>query len=107
MPKLLELNSPVGPVLFQVPAQPGEVAAIGRTGEIVEKIAASMGEVLGIVSGVAEGFSAALAGSPVESAELEFGLQFTAKGKLYIVETEAQGSIRVQLTVKPRERPPS
>jgi len=101
MPKLLELESPVGPVLFQIPAQSGEVAAIGKTGEIVEKIAESMGDVLGVVSGVARGFSAALVGSPVESAELEFGLQFTAKGKLYVVETEAQGSIRVKLTVKP------
>ena len=105
MPKLLEIESAAGPLLFQLPARPGEVAAISKTGDVIDKIGASMGELLGIVSGVAKGFSSAIADSPVETAELEFGLSFTAKGKLYVVETEAQGAIRVQLTVRPGGSP--
>jgi hypothetical protein len=101
MPKLFEFESGEGTVLIQAPTPPGEVAAVGRAGEVVDKVAASIGEVLGVVSGIARGFSDALKDAPVESAELEFGLQVTAKGRLYVVETEAQGAIRVQLTVRP------
>jgi hypothetical protein len=101
MPKLFEFESGEGAVLIQAPTAPGEVAAVGRAGEVVAKMATSVGEVLGIVSGIAQGFSDALRDAPVESAELEFGLQVTAKGRLYIVESEAQGAIRVQLTVRP------
>lgn len=105
MVKLLELDSEVGPVLFEVPASPGEVVPVGRASEAVEKIAASMGDVLGLVSGVARGFAAAIADSPADSAQLEFGLQFTAKGKLYVVETEGQASIKVTLTINPARTP--
>jgi Trypsin-co-occurring domain 1 len=99
MPKLLELDVPGGTVLFEVPATGAEVAAVSRTGEVVEKITKSMGEVLGVVGGIAKGFHDAIKDAPVETAQLEFGLQFTAKGRLYVVEAEAQGAIKVTLTV--------
>jgi hypothetical protein len=101
MVKLLEFDSDVGPVLFEVRAAPGEVVPIGRTSEMIEKIAESMGQVLGIVSGVARGFAAAVADSPADTAQLEFGLQFTAKGRLYVVESEGQAAIKVTLTMSP------
>jgi hypothetical protein len=100
MPKLLELDAAGGTVLFQVPAGEAEVEAVSRTGEVVKKIAKSMGEVLGIVGGIAQGFHDAIKDAPVESAELEFGLKFTAAGRLYVVDLEAESAIKVTLTVK-------
>jgi hypothetical protein len=99
MPKLLELDAAGGTVLFQVPAGEAEVSAVSRTGEVVEKIAKSLGEVLGVVGGIAQGFHDAIKDAPVNTAQLEFGLQFTAKGRLYVVDLEAQSAIKVTLTV--------
>ena len=101
--KLLEFDSDVGTVLVAVAASPGELAPVGKAADVVERIATSMGDVLAIAGGVAKGFADAIADAPVETAELEFGLQFTAKGSLYIVATEAQGAIRVTLQVRPTQ----
>jgi hypothetical protein len=99
MPKLLELDAAEGTVLFQVQAGEADVTPVSKTGEVIEKIAKSLGEVLGVVGGIAEGFHDAIKDAPVETAQLEFGLQFTAKGRLYVVDLAAQGAIKVTLTV--------
>ena len=99
MPKLLELEGAEGTLLFQVPAGDAEISAVSRSGEVVEKIAKSLGEVLGIVGGIAQGFHDAIKDAPVKTAELEFGLQFTAKGRLYVVDIGGEASIKVTLTV--------
>lgn len=101
MPKLLEFDAPGGTALFAVPAGTGEIAAVSKAGEVVEKVSKSLGEVLGIVGSIAEGFSDAIKDAPVEQAELEFGLQFSAKGRLYVVDLSAQSAIKVKLTVTP------
>jgi hypothetical protein len=98
---LLELDTPSGTILVEIPVAEGEVSAVSRTGEVVEKIAKSMGEVLGVVAGIAHGFHDAIKDSPVESAQLEFGLQFSVSGRLYVVETAAQSAIKVTLAVAP------
>jgi hypothetical protein len=36
----------------------------------------------------------------LESASLEFGLQFTGEGNIYLVKTAAQGSIKVSINLK-------
>jgi len=101
MPKLLEFESSDGSVLFQVTPAQNEVAAVSRAGEVIEKVASTMGEVLAVAAHVANGFHEAIRDSPVDKATLEFGLQFTAKGRLYVVESEAQGAIKVTLDVTP------
>ena len=89
------------PILFQARRLPGQVSPVGRTEDVIEKITSSMGAVLGLVGGIAKGFEEAVRDAPVESAELEFGLQFSAKGTIYVVETQGQGAIQVRLNVKP------
>ena len=101
MATLVEIETDSGPVLFQVPSPAGDVAPVGRGRDVIEQIGEEMGSVLGLVGGVARGFEAAIRDSPVESGELEFNLQFSAKGTIYVVETQGQGSIKVKLTVKP------
>jgi hypothetical protein len=101
VPKLIEVDSANGTVLLQVPAGSAEISAVSRTRDVIEKVASSLGEVLGIVGGVAQGFSDAIKTAPVESAELEFGLQFTAAGRLYVVDLGTQGAFKVTLKVAP------
>lgn len=101
MPKLIEVNGANGTVLFQIPAGSAEISAVSKTRDVIEKVTSSLGEVLGIVGGVAQGFSDAIKTAPVESAELEFGLQFTAAGRLYVVDLGAQGAFKVTLKVTP------
>jgi Trypsin-co-occurring domain 1 len=106
MGKFLEFESTDGSILFEVTPGRGEVAAVNKAGELLEKVAISMGEVFGIVAGVARGFHEAIKDAPVDSAKLEFGLQFTAKGRLYVVESEAQSAIKVTLDVTPHRQDP-
>ncbi len=102
MPKLLEFEGPDGVTIsFAAPVTDEEIEAVGRGRDVVERVGRSIGDVLGMVSSLAEGFADAIRDAPVESAELEFGLQFTGKGSVYVVETETQGAIRVALTVSP------
>lgn len=101
MPKLLELDAHDGTVVFEVPAKGSEISAVSRTGEVIEKVTKSMGEVFGMMGGIAAGFHEAIEGAPVETAQLQFGLQFTASGRLYVVEAQAQGAITVTLTIRP------
>jgi hypothetical protein len=105
MAKLLELTGQSGSVLFQAPAKSGEISAVSKTGEVIEKVATSIGQVLGMVGDIADGFKDAIKDAPVETAQLEFGLQFTASGRMYVVEAQAQAAITVTLTVTPREQP--
>lgn len=101
MPKLLEFDAGGGTALFEVPAGTGEIAPVSKAGELVEKVSKSLGEILGIVGSIAEGFSDAIKDAPVATANLEFGLQFTAQGRLYVVDLAAQSAIKVTLTVTP------
>lgn len=101
MPKLLEFDVAGGTALFEVPAGAGEIAPVSRAAEVVEKVSKSLGEILGIVGSIAEGFNDAIKDAPVATANLEFGLQFTAKGRLYVVDLAAQSAIKVTLTVTP------
>src|SRR5260370_28460935 len=106
MPKLLEFGDADGTVLFQVPAKTGEIKAVGKTGDVIEKVTRSIGEVFGVVGGIAAGFSEAVKDPPVETAQLEFSLQFTASGRLYVVEAPGQGTITVPRTLSPRRPAP-
>lgn len=102
MVKLLEFEGANGSVSFAVPAARGEIEAVGRGKEVVERVGKTIGEVFGMVSSLAEGFAEAIKDAPVESAELQFGLQFTGKGSIYVVETETQGAVQVTLKITPQ-----
>jgi hypothetical protein len=101
VPKLIEVDGPDDTVLFQIPAGNAEIEAVSKTRDVIQKLTSSVGEVLGIVGGVAHGFSDAIKTAPVESAELQFGLSFTAAGRLYVAELGTEGSFKVTLKVIP------
>jgi len=101
MPKLIEVDGTDSTILFQIPAGNAEIEAVSKTHDVIQKVASSIGEILGMVGGVAQGFSDAIKTTPVESAELEFGLSFTAAGRLYVAELGTAGSFKVTLKVTP------
>jgi hypothetical protein len=105
MTKLLEFEDDGMQVLVAVPTPGDEIEAIGRLDETIERVGKSMADVFGMVGKVARDFYDTFKTAPVESAEVELGLQFTGKGRLYIVETEAQAVIRVKLVLKPAGSP--
>lgn len=101
MATILEFEGAYGAIRIQRAPTAGEVAAIGREEVVIKKVNASMTQIFDMVAGVADAFATSVKASPVESAVLEFGVQFTAKGSLYIVESEATAAIKVTLSVRP------
>lgn len=69
--------------------------------EAIEKAASGFDELLKPVVGMGLSLQNALQGSPVRQATIEVGVQFTAKGTLYVVESTAQAALKVTLTVAP------
>jgi hypothetical protein len=45
-----------------------------------------------------EAFEALYREGKAKNAEVEFGLSFTGKGNIYVVETSAQASLKVKIT---------
>ena len=104
MPKLLEFENADGSRTLVSVSLPGEdVRAVSRVSdkalETVEKVAAGFEEVLRPVVGMGASLRKALEGSDVKQATLEVGLQFTAKGTIYVVESQAQVGLKVTLTI--------
>jgi hypothetical protein len=99
--RLLEFPAETADVLIAVRDPQDAVAPVGVADRVRERMDRSLDEVLDMVRSVAESFHHSLSGAPVESGEVEFGLQFTTKGTAYILEAGAGAAITVHLTVKP------
>jgi hypothetical protein len=56
--------------------------------------------VLQAVGGVSESFRKVFDGLTADAAELELGLQFTAKGTVYVVEATGQASLKIKLSFR-------
>lgn len=100
MPHMLQFGEGDDAVLFEVPPPQG-VTAVGRQQEVLETVDRTLPQLLHSVGRMATDFETAVRAAPVETAVLEFGLQLSAKGRLYVVEAEVQGAIKVTLTVRP------
>jgi hypothetical protein len=102
MATMLKFPAPGGEVEILV-REPGEevVTPVGVSEKAAKRIERSLDDVLVVVRHVATSVQAALAGAPVESAEVEFGLQITSKGTVYVFEAGAQATLLVRLKVKP------
>jgi hypothetical protein len=101
MAKLLEFPTPDGDVRILVREPQDVVGAVGVTDKAIERVDESLDEVLAVARRVATSVRDALKGAPVESAEVEFGLQLSSKGSVYIFEAGAQATLVVRLTVNP------
>ena len=76
------------------------IQAVGLVSDVVETAKQSLDTALAVVSGLSDSVYSALskAEHKPSSAEVSFGLQFTAKGTIYVVESQAMASMSVKLT---------
>lgn len=107
MPKLLSFPMDGGEVKIAVRTPDDDISPVGVLEDTIEKVHASLGEVFQIVTNVARAFQESLTHveGNVREAELEMGLQFTAKGTIYVVESEGQASFKVKLVFEPPKKP--
>jgi hypothetical protein len=102
--KLLELNTEDGgTILVAVDVPDVSVGRVSAPGELpIEKVEASFDAVRDlIVHGcrpITKAFRTLQQESQPMSGEVEFGVNFTAKGSVYVVESAAQASLKVKIT---------
>lgn len=96
--RLLKFNTDAGEVLIAAPAPPGMVSPTGKLEDSIEAIQKSFDEALRVVTAIGKSFQSNLANTGADGAELEFGLQFTAKGTIYVVEAQGAATLKVTLT---------
>ncbi|MEH1949564.1 MAG: CU044_2847 family protein [Nostoc sp.] len=104
--KLLELNTEDGgTILVAVELPETSVGRVSPTGELpIEKVEANFDAVKElIVRGcrpITKAFRTLQQESQPVSGEVEFGVNFTAKGSVYVVESTGQASLKVKITWK-------
>jgi hypothetical protein len=99
--KLLQIRTEDGDVFIAARTPEDAVSAVGVRENALAKVDESLDDALVLVTRIARSFQRALADVDVESAEIELGLQFTGKGRLYVVESELQAAMTVRLTLRP------
>jgi len=102
MPRLLQLPAEGGEVLIAIRTPEDLVQPTGVLEDAVERVGTSLGESLQIVTRIADTFNKVIVKSPIDTAELELGLECTGKGSIYVVESTGKAAIRVKLTFKPK-----
>jgi hypothetical protein len=86
------------PVLFQA-RSPGEaVVATGVSDVVIKATDKSLGAVFGLVRRIADAYCTAIDGAAVSSSEVEFGLDMTVSGDIYVVSGEVGSSLKVKLS---------
>lgn len=106
MSKLIKVPSEGGYVIVEVETTEDEIIPVGKKGErIIEEAKETFDKIENVITDIGAKLSRALKDlakkeSTLESASLEFGLQFTGEGNVYLVKTTAQGSIKVSINLK-------
>jgi hypothetical protein len=103
MPKLVELQSEGESVLIMTRAPGENVVAVGNLEDVIAKVEVSLRDQFKVIRRIANEFAAVIQGegSPIASAEIEFGLEATGKGTIYVVETTGTATFKVKLTLGP------
>jgi Trypsin-co-occurring domain 1 len=98
--KLLQLSTEEGEILIAVPVPDSMVQATGRLEDSIEILNKSLDEALHVLIGVSRSFENVFKNITAEAADLELGLQFTAKGSVYLVEATGQASLKIKLSFR-------
>ncbi|MBP0022252.1 MAG: hypothetical protein J7647_32435 [Cyanobacteria bacterium SBLK] len=102
--KLLELNTDEGGAIVVAVDVPDEsIKRVAKSGEqVIEKMEQSFDAVKDLIlrscRPLTEAFQTLYQDSQATKAEVEFGINFTAKGNLYLVETSGTASLKVKIT---------
>jgi Trypsin-co-occurring domain 1 len=98
MSQLVQLMAGDQPVLFEVRLPGEDVLATTVADHVIETTDKALDRVFALVSGMAESFSRAVRDTPASSSEIEFGLDLTGEGDLYVVSSSATASLHVKLS---------
>jgi|GEM_PF-1827788 len=101
--RLLQFHTEEGDVLIAVPAPAGSVQPTGRMEDSIEAVGKTLDQALCVVAGVSKSFREVFEKTGADAAELELGLQCTAKGSVYVVETTGNASLKVKLSFKQKD----
>ncbi|AFZ02762.1 CU044_2847 family protein [Calothrix sp. PCC 6303] len=102
--KLIELDAGDGKtILVAVDVPETSVGRVSSPGDIpIEKVDSSFGAVKDLIirgcRPITQAFEALQKESQPAFAEVEFGVNFTAKGSVYVVESTGQASLKVKIT---------
>lgn len=102
--KLIELDAGDGKtILVAVEIPETSVGRVSAPGEaVIEKVDGSFGAVKDLIirgcRPITEAFQVLQKESQPATAEVEFGVNFTAKGSVYVVESTGQASLKVKIT---------
>src|ERR1700730_14391992 len=99
MAKLIRMEVGGTPVLIAVATGDDDIVPVGKLEDAVDSVHASLSDSFRVISQIADEFVTALQGtvSKIASAELEFGLEATGKGNIFVVETTAKANFKVKL----------
>ena len=96
---LMQFDSKDAPILIDVTPPGGGVQPAGATETVIKHAQSAFDDALRMAGSVARSFQAMLQEYGLQQAELEFGFQFTGKGTIYIVQSEAQAALKVKVVV--------
>lgn len=108
MSKLVRMPHRNGSIIIEVETPENEIIQVSKTGEwIIANAKESFEKVENVISDGCSILSKALKNlaekdPALESASLEFGIQFTAEGNAYVVKSAANGAIKVLVNLKLR-----
>lgn len=94
--KLIEFLHDGSTVLVEV-AEPAGIAAVSNRDEVVERVGRTLDSALDQVAKFADSVGAKLKGTTAESTEVTFGIKFTAKGHLFVVESSGEATLSIKL----------
>ena len=100
MATLVQFDTGSTAILVDVTPGGASIQAAGTLDVVVKKAEASFDEALKVAGSVAQSFQRVMDEYGVKQAELEIGFQFTGKGTIYVVQTEAQASLKVKITME-------
>ena len=100
MPGLIEMQAGDSAVLIAISGEP-DVVAVTSIDEKIEAVTETLRGKFKVIRTIAEQLVDALKEKPLplKSAELEFGLGATGKGRIYVVETSVDATFKIKLTL--------
>lgn len=104
MKPILQLETSNGSILIQASdTDLGMVNPTSRLDDAVVKLSEQLEDKAQVIGHLAETVMAAVKSriKGAESIELEFGISFTLKGTIYVVESSAEATFKVKLISKP------
>ncbi|MBD3386514.1 hypothetical protein GF407_16540 [candidate division KSB1 bacterium] len=105
MSKLIKMPTEEGSIIVEVESPGDELVKVSRSGErIIEETGEAFEKVESAIVETGSRLSRALkkfaeTEPTLESASLEFGLQFTGEGNIFLVKTAVTGTIKVTLSL--------